>query len=420
MAGRSARPQVAALMAAVITTGTLVPASAQDDPVAGTGFQGPSSVEGELSEDASIRQSSTPEALGTPVESRLFAPWFAFKDRLNEATGLQAGFDYTAFIQHDSDAPGEDQAAGGIFRAFGTWTLFNREGTSGALIYKFENRHRLGTELSPIAFGFASGSAVPTGVPFSDFNWGVTNLYWRQSFRNGRFNIIAGKIDATDYLDVYALVNPWTSFQNLAFSTSPAIAAPDQGLGVAAGIALSENVYVVAGLNDANGNARNAGFETFFDQQEYFKSVEIGLVSSFERRYLDNMHVTYWHTDERPTKGVPESWGVAFSATTFIHDKWLPFIRAGYAEGGASLYQKSIAGGLGYRFENTDVFGVGVGWGQPFGDDPRAQVSAEMFYRWQMTDVLAVTPNLQILLEPSNDPTRDTITLLGVRARAAF
>ena len=54
------------------------------------------------------------------------------------------------------------------------------------------------------------------------------------------------------------------------------------------------------------------------------------------------------------------------------------------------------------------------------GDDPRAQVSAEMFYRWQMTDVLAVTPNLQILLEPSNDPTRDTITLLGVRARAAF
>ncbi len=403
----------------VIIAAHCASAFAQSSAPDSSGFQGPSSVEGELGEEAAIRKQA-PKAPGTPFKSRLFAPWFAFKEQLNERTGLQVGFDYTAFGQHVSSSPGGRNAAGGIFRAFGTWALLDRGTSSGAFIYKFENRHRLGTEISPLALGFEAGSAVPTGVPFSDFDWGVTNLYWRQSFRSGRLNFIAGKIDATDYLDIYAMINPWTSFQNLAFSTNPTIAAPDQGLGVAGGAALTDNVYVVGAINDANGSPRNAGFETFFERQEYFKSVELGLTSSFERRYLDNVHVTYWHADERTRQSVPESWGLAFSATQFIGDKWLPFLRAGYSEGGAALYRQSVAGGLGIRFENTDVFGIGVGWGKPFGPDPREQVSTEMFYRWQVTDVLALTPNLQLIYDPANNPDKNTLAFIGARARAAF
>ena len=414
------RLRIGALASAwVIATAHFTPAFAQSSAPDSSGFQGPSSVEGELGEEAAIRKQA-PQAPGTPFKSPLFAPWFAFKDHVKERTGLQAGFDYTAFGQHVSNSLGERNAAGGILRAFGTWTLLNRENSSGALIYKFENRHRLGTEVSPLTLGFEAGSAVPTGVPFSDYDWGLTNLYWRQSFRSGKLNFIAGKIDATDYLDVYALINPWTSFQNLAFSTNPAIAAPDQGLGFAGGAALTDNIYVVAAINDANGAPRNAGFETFFERQEYFKSMEVGLTSSFERRYLDNVHLTYWHADERARQGVPESWGLAFSATQFIGDRWLPFLRAGYSEGGAALYRQSVAGGLGIRFENTDVFGIGVGWGQPFGPDPREQVSTEMFYRWQVTDVFALTPNLQVIFEPANNPDKDNLAFIGARGRAAF
>ena len=403
------------IVAAAHCTSAFAQSAAPDS----SGFQGPSSVEGELEEEAAIRKQA-PKAPGTPFKSRLFAPWFAFKEQLNERTGLQVGFDYTAFGQHVSSSPGERNAAGGIFRAFGTWTLLDRGTSSGAFIYKFENRHRLGTDISPLTLGFEAGSAVPTGVPFSDFEWGVTNLYWRQSFRSGRLNFIAGKIDATDYLDIYAMINPWTSFQNLAFSTNPTIAAPDQGLGVASGVALTDNVYVVGAINDANGSPRNAGFETFFERQEYFKSVELGLTSSFERRYLDNVHVTYWHADERTRQGVPESWGLAFSATQFIGDRWLPFLRAGYSEGGAALYRQSVAGGVGIRFENTDVFGIGVGWGKPFGADPGEQVSTEMFYRWQVTDVLALTPNLQLIFDTANNLDKDTLAFIGARGRAAF
>ncbi len=40
--------------------------------------------------------------------------------------------------------------------------------------------------------------------------------------------------DVTDFVDVYGLVSPYTSFQNLAFNTNPTINAPNQGLGLAA------------------------------------------------------------------------------------------------------------------------------------------------------------------------------------------
>jgi porin len=111
---------------------------------------------------------------------------------------------------------------------------------------------------------------------------------------------------------------------------------------------------------------------------------------------------------------------LAFSATKFIGDKWLPFVRAGYAKGGASLLQASIGGGLGIRFENTDVFGIGFSWGRPFGANPRDQYTAEAFYRWQATDILAITPNFQLILDPSNNASESSIAVFGVRARAAL
>ena len=44
---------------------------------------------------------------------------------------------------------------------------------------------------------------------------------------------MAGIVDVTDYVDTYGLVNHWTNFSNLAFSTDPTIPVPHQGLGAA-------------------------------------------------------------------------------------------------------------------------------------------------------------------------------------------
>ena len=83
-----------------------------------------------------------------------------------------------------------------------------------------ENRHRLRADVVPAALAGKIGYAGLTAVPFSDAGSIFTNLYWHQSFLDNRLAYVVGIVDVTDYVGVYVLVNPWTDFVNLAFSTS--------------------------------------------------------------------------------------------------------------------------------------------------------------------------------------------------------
>jgi len=57
-----------------------------------------------------------------------------------------------------SESPGEDNAAGGIFRFFGNWTVIGRDsGNTGSIVSKVENRHTLGTDIPLQDLGFEAG-----------------------------------------------------------------------------------------------------------------------------------------------------------------------------------------------------------------------------------------------------------------------
>jgi hypothetical protein len=70
--------------------------------------------------------------------------------------------------QAASDSLGEDNAAGGVFRAYGQWTLVGKDSeNTGTLTYKVENRHRLETDIAPRGLGSEIGYAGLTAVTFS-------------------------------------------------------------------------------------------------------------------------------------------------------------------------------------------------------------------------------------------------------------
>jgi len=328
-------------------------------------FGGPNSVGAQLEED---NLEKVP-LLRFPVIDRALKPWYDWKGRLNKDYGLSFGLDYTALGQGVSSSPGEDIAAGGIFRFFGSWTVFGREsGNTGSIVFKVESRHRLGTDIAPQDLGREAGYLGIPGTAFSDYGWGLTNLYWKQKLNQGRISFIAGVVDVTDYLDIYGLVNPWTQFQNLVFLTDPTIPAPNQGLGAAFGVMATDNIYVIGGLANTNGDPTKPGdwFKTFFDDREYFYHLEVGWTSSRERIYFDNIHLTGWYADERKNAMVEGGWGLAFSATKFVNDTWMPFLRAGYSDGGGALLKASIGTGAGYYFsESRDLLGFGINWGRP-------------------------------------------------------
>ena len=275
--------------------------------------------------------------------------------------------------------------------------------------------------------GSEIGCAGLTALPFSNAGWLLTNLYWVQHFLDNRLGFAVGVVDVTDYVDVYGLINIWTDFNNYAFSTNPSIPAPDQGLGAAVRLMATENFYLVGGIADANGKPSDPGtfFDSFFNTAEYFTHLEAGWISSWEKRFNDNVHLTAWHIDARKQAGTKAGWGLAFSFSRLLADTWEPFFRAGYSQDGGALWDRTVSAGLGYHTrKKSDVLGVGLNWSRPsqstLGPGLRNQYTAEIYYRIQLLKVLAVTPSLQLLIHPAINPDQDMIAVFGLRARISF
>lgn len=406
-----------------------LPVAAAETETVSANFGGPDAVPNQIESDAL-------DALmgwGTRQGER----WDAWKADLAEQYGLGLGIDYSAvYLNASSTVPGGQKDTGaGMVRFYGSWDAIGREsGNTGTFIWKFEHRHgHNDPPPSPTWAIFDLGYLGLIDPPFNDQGARTTNFYWRQRMAQGRFTVLAGFLDVTDYLDLYGMVSPWLHFTNFVFSTGGAtIDLPQEAaFGVGFGGMLTDHVYLIASFVDANSDVKAfwESFDTFFSDNEYFKSLELGWTSGQGRIYLDNYHVTLWHKDEREDSdgqgtGKPSGWGATVSFARFVDNRWMPFLRAGYSDDGDSLLSKSVSTGVGYRLrEDRDLLGFGLNWGVPnenqgAGDDD--QYAGELFYRLMLGRRFNLTADLQYLRNPALDPDRESIWVLGFRGRLAF
>ena len=381
-------------------------ASAQQS--SGPGFGGPNAVENQIADDFG-------------------EVWDEWKQNLKDDYGVVLSVDYTGVLLTANETFDNNDGAGGIARIFGTFDLFDIE--NGTLVWKFEHRHAYG-DTSP--FDFSLGQIGYVGLqepPFNDTDFRTQNLYWQQRMNGGRSVLIAGVLDVTDYLDAFALASPWLHFMNFAFSTGgAAIGLPnDAAVGIAYGTMLNDNVYMIAGITDTNGDPSRPfdGFGNFFSDNEYFTSVELGYTTSQKRIIFDNIHITAWHKDDQQAAGVSDGWGVAFSASRYLNDNFMPFVRGAYADDAGSLLQKSLSLGIGYQTEAFDgLLGAAFNWGEPnettFAPGLDDQYAIEVFYRVPAGKRVAVTADVQFIRDPALNPTESSIWMLNLRARLVF
>jgi len=363
------------------------------------------------------------------ISGEHFKNYTAWKNRVKKEHGLSFGSDYITAYMKASDSLGEDSAFGGAFRFYGFWEASrDGHGNSGALIWKVEYRHAYGSYIPPADLGFEIGYAGLLHSTLSDQRARLSNLYWRQRMKGGDLVLLAGWLDTGDYVDVYMLASPWTGFFNLAFSTgSAAMPVPNEGLGLALGGYLSDSLYLIAGFADSNSDPHKPGdaFDTFFDDHEYFSHIEFGWNATRKTAFLNNVHLTLWHADERVVAGTPDGWGANISWSKSIKNHWIPFIRAGYADDGGAILQKSFS--LGFAYEPVlagNQLGIAYNRGEPnestFEPGLRDQSSVELYYRIQLFKELAITPDLQYIKNPALNPAENSLWVFGLRARLAF
>ena len=97
-----------------------------------------------------------------------------------------------------------------------------------------------------------------------------------------------------------------------------------------------------------------------------------------------------------------------------------PTLVLGRDEDSGSLLETSLSAGVGYQpVPMRGVIGAGLNWGKPNGLD-RDQYTGELFWRYQLTKELAVTPSIQYIRNPALNPTEDSLFAAGLRFRVVL
>jgi len=196
------------------------------------------------------------------------------------------------------------------------------------------------------------------------------------------------------------------------------IALPDSSASLGAAYAFADHWVIRGAVNDANGVIDKVGF--FDDGAEFSTFAQLDWQPSIQHRYFKNVHMTFWHVDEREDAKVPSSRGIAFGANWTFKEKFIPFFRAGWSEGDAPLMNKTATIGLIHRFHNSDLIGLGFNWGDPSNSALRDQYWNELFYRFQFSQNLALTPSVELLIDPALHPDEDQIWAVSLRVRLSL
>ena len=298
-----------------------VPASADD----GDGLLHPDLLETTLSVEGDLADDTTPRSTSlAPSAAPALQPWFAWKQRFEERTGINFGGSYGILYQHYTNSrvlplPGggtletPSDAVSHKFTLNASVALANR-GAPNALSFDIaiEDRRPF-TDFAPLQAGVLAGSGLPTAATWGDFDIGITQAYIRQTVAGGKFQYTIGKIFAPNFVDAYPFFDDNRQFLNLAFSTSPTIAVPLRGFGFVGAVYPGQgNFYVKAGMFTANSSDTGWTVDDFFDRAEHFYFVEVGQ-TSFARRGVpihargpmdrNNLHITTWYRD--PPQAAP-------------------------------------------------------------------------------------------------------------------
>jgi porin len=361
---------------------------------------------------------------------RLLNRWRSKADQLKTGTGLDLGLAYTVLYQRltdTRDSHDPKQGAVGDLDIFGEWSLPGTEKErSGFLGFEAEVRTRLFTSSRPSDLGDSAGSLWETTNDFDTQDMSLVQLWWQQKFAEDALTYRIGKVDQTDFFDVGSLKSADLFFSNFAFSENPALANPDPGWGGAVHLDLDKGWYLITAIGDANGSRTSIAANDLYDKNDYFTAAEFGLTPTIEGLGQGYYQLTAWHTDGRDNRNEPDQpsgKGFSLRFEQKVGEDVQTFVTYSRASGGATDVRQLVTAGLGLSgiFGNRDdITGVAVAWGQPEDRSLRNQYVAELFYRVQLTEHIQVTPDLQLIAEPSRNRDNDTIGVLGLRMRLLF
>jgi porin len=384
-------------------------------------FGGPESVSANLKANDAERESN----YQFDTLQRNLGPYFDWKRHVKDDYGVAMGTSFYVLYQKATESlPGQDDDAfGHIFRYQGSWTLFKKDnGNLGQIAWRLESRSQLGGFQAPGSLAGSMGVRThPPGFANNQkFELDNPNLSWVQHFANGRAGFAVGRLAFIAYLDAFPFQTLSRGFMNRALVLPATL--PTTGIGALGAVVkgfITDNIWIGGQMHDANAANGEFDFDTV-QEGEWLKAVEVGYTPSIAQRSTHRMQFTYWEKDARMLAGTPKGSGWSLSGAWPLSEKLYPFVRVGHSDGGGGVAaEESISAGMQYTFAHDEVFSVGAGWAKPsqitYGAGLKNETVIESSYKFQLSKNFSLTPDVQVIFNPANNPAKSSAWVFGLR-----
>jgi hypothetical protein len=253
----------------------------------------------------------------------------------------------------------------------------------------------------------------------------LARLFLRQDLADTRVQLALGRLETSDFFDTNRIANcEFVQFLSNSLVNNPTIPFPEPGLGAAARWAPAPWFYVQAAAADAAVQATASDFDTAFRLQDNaFGIFEFGL-SLFPEKHAGAYRFLCWCNPPGGWSGPGRphhNHGFAVSLDQPATDRLVLFLRYGYAEAPIDSLTGFFSAGA--RLEeplpgrDRDFLQGALAWGH---GTARDETLVEVSYFLHVTNSLALTPLVQVIAEPAQNPRDDTFVLAGLRAVYVF
>jgi len=250
-------------------------------------------------------------------------------------------------------------------------------------------------------------------------------LWWQQSFDKSGFLYRTGQLYATSLWgnNLYTF-DDREGFMNSVLSNNVGLPWADtpRGLGGMAQQTIG-NIYIAAGIQDANGKQDQIDVDSFTDGN-FLYAGEIGYNSNInganEGRY--KLALGYVDKTKDPNSSEEDSgWGLALSIRQEINEQMGLFAQYRRTFDGRVALGIKTAANAGIVFNQPggfrdDALGIGLLYAAPSNPDDDSEYGAEVYWRLQLTPRLDITPDLQ-LYKPGQANTSGVVAIGSLRFR---
>jgi hypothetical protein len=250
----------------------------------------------------------------------------------------------------------------------------------------------------------------------------MDELFWKQVSPAGALVLLAGRIDQSFHFDTNRVANNDMQ-QLLSFALTNNLSIPWPlygGLGGVARWKASQEVSLMLGVGDSSSDEPWAFWKSV-DDGSWYQLLELDFKVKIPALGKGQYRVTPWHNWLDGEQG----WGVGASFDQELGLPWLVgFFRFGVGDEDVTPIRTFASGGVaveGPFGRSGDYFAIGVAWSRPSpGEGVRDETILEMIYRVRLTPTLELSPDLQLVFDPAQNPGDDLIVVPGVRFAFVF